>query len=121
MSKIKSSSLESKHGVKLDSEELDATSARAAINSGPSCPDFANSMATFWHDSTIFQTASQLSKSVANLNELLSEERGKCHRLMQENLDLQSFAMMVIFEIDHVIPWTMNLTMEMVHLLCTRS
>ena len=60
------------------------------MNSGPSCPDFANSMATFWHDTTIFQTASQLSKSVADLNELLSKGRAKCHRLMQENLDLQS-------------------------------
>ena len=60
------------------------------MNSGPSCPDFVNSMATFWHDTTIFQTASQLSKSVADLKEPLSKEREKCHRLMQENLDLQS-------------------------------
>eukprot|EP00112_Aurelia_sp_Birch-Aquarium-sp1_P017634 Seg4105.1 transcript_id=Seg4105.1/GoldUCD/mRNA.D3Y31 product="hypothetical protein" protein_id=Seg4105.1/GoldUCD/D3Y31 len=47
-------------------------------------------MAPFWLDTTIFQTASQLSKSVADLNQLLSKEREKCHRLMLENIDLQS-------------------------------
>ena len=88
--KLKSSALKSKHSVKQSSDELDAPSARAAMNKGSSSPDFDYSMAPFWLDTTIFQTASQLSKSVANLNELLSKERDKCHRLMQENLDLQS-------------------------------
>ena len=90
LSKLKSSALKSMHSGKQASDEFDASSARATMNSGPSSPVFDNSMAPFWFDTTIFQTASQLSKSVADLNELLSKERGKCHRLMQENLDLQS-------------------------------
>ena len=90
LSKLKSSAFKSKHSVKQASDELDAPSARAAMNKGSSSPDFDNSMAPFWLDTTIFQTASQLSKSVADLNELLSKERDKCHRLMQENLDFQS-------------------------------
>lgn len=90
LSKLKSSALKSKQGVKQASDELDASSARATTTSGPSSPDFDNSMAPFWLDTTIFQTASQLSKSVAELNQLLSKEREKCDRLMQENLDLRS-------------------------------
>ena len=90
LSKLKSLSLKSNHGVKQASDELDASSARATINRDPPSPKFDNSMAPFWLDTTIFQTASQLSKSVADLNQLLSKEREKCHRLMLENIDLQS-------------------------------
>ena len=54
LSKLKSSALKSKHSVKQASDELDAPSARAAMNKGSSSPDFDNSMAPFWLDTSIF-------------------------------------------------------------------